>query len=119
MLSLVSLSSRSTDSPLPPLPIQYADFAVWQRDWLQGNALSEQLAWWKRRLADMPVQLALPTDRPRPVSLSSLSREQVGALIYHLLYWNGPVNADLRTALDLGRLPVRPQFPTRGCLYDY
>ena len=58
---------------LPPcrrLPIQYADFAVWQRDWLQGNALSEQLAWWKRRLADMPVQLALPTDRPRPATLT-------------------------------------------------
>ena len=56
---------------------------------------------------------------PTFVSLAALTADQVGALAYHLLYWNGPVNADLRTALDLGRLPVRPQFHTRGCLYDY
>ncbi|HKD76650.1 MAG TPA: condensation domain-containing protein, partial [Ktedonobacterales bacterium] len=51
---------------LPDLPIQYADFAVWQREWLQGPVLDEQLAYWKRQLADIPV-LQLPTDHPRPV----------------------------------------------------
>jgi amino acid adenylation domain-containing protein len=52
-----------------PLPIQYADFAVWQRQWLQGTVLEQQLAYWKRQLADLPV-LELPTDRPRPPVLS-------------------------------------------------
>jgi amino acid adenylation domain-containing protein len=51
--------------PLPPLPIQYADFAVWQRQWLEGPVLSEQLAYWKQQLADLPV-LQMPLDRPRP-----------------------------------------------------
>ncbi|MCA9969806.1 MAG: amino acid adenylation domain-containing protein, partial [Anaerolineales bacterium] len=50
---------------LPPLPVQYADFAVWQRAWLQGAVLVRQLAYWKRQLAAIePLQL--PTDRPRP-----------------------------------------------------
>ena len=52
-------------SPLPDLPIQYADFAVWQRDWLRGPALEEQLAYWREQLAGMAA-LQLPTDRPRP-----------------------------------------------------
>ncbi|HEX2250800.1 MAG TPA: condensation domain-containing protein, partial [Gemmatimonadales bacterium] len=53
-------------SPLPELPIQYADYAVWQRDWLQGEVLETQLAYWKEQLGDSPPMLALPTDRPRP-----------------------------------------------------
>ena len=56
-------------SPLPDLPIQYADFAVWQRQRLQGEKLAELVAYWKRQLADLPV-LQLPTDRPRPAVLS-------------------------------------------------
>jgi Condensation domain len=50
---------------LEPLPIQYADFAVWQRRWLAGAELERQLAYWREQLAELPV-LALPTDRPRP-----------------------------------------------------
>ncbi|HIP70970.1 MAG TPA: amino acid adenylation domain-containing protein, partial [Anaerolineae bacterium] len=53
-------------SPLPELPIQYADYAHWQRHWLQGEVLAEQLDYWKTQLADSPAQLNLPTDRPRP-----------------------------------------------------
>src|SRR5438270_945113 len=53
-------------SPLADLPIQYADFAVWQREWLQGNVLADQLAYWKQQLAGAPAILELPTDRPRP-----------------------------------------------------
>ncbi|HEX3555022.1 MAG TPA: amino acid adenylation domain-containing protein, partial [Thermoanaerobaculia bacterium] len=55
----------SEPSPLPELPVQYADFALWQRDWLQGEALERQLAYWRERLAGAPV-VELPTDRPRP-----------------------------------------------------
>lgn len=53
-------------SLLPDLPIQYADFAAWQREWLQGKVLAEQLAYWKKQLAGAPTTLALPSDRPRP-----------------------------------------------------
>jgi amino acid adenylation domain-containing protein len=52
-------------SPLPELAVQYADFAVWQREWLQGEVLERQLAYWSERLAGVPA-LDLPTDRPRP-----------------------------------------------------
>jgi hypothetical protein len=51
---------------LPELPIQYADFALWQRSWLQGEKLEEQLSYWRAQLADAPPVLDLPTDRPRP-----------------------------------------------------
>ncbi|HYG61196.1 MAG TPA: amino acid adenylation domain-containing protein, partial [Thermoanaerobaculia bacterium] len=53
-------------SPLAPLPIQYADFAHWQRQWLSGEALASQLAFWRERLAGAPAVLDLPLDRPRP-----------------------------------------------------
>ncbi|HZE69985.1 MAG TPA: amino acid adenylation domain-containing protein [Pyrinomonadaceae bacterium] len=53
-------------SPLPELPIQYADYAVWQREWLPGETLQGQIAYWKTKLADAPPILELPTDRPRP-----------------------------------------------------
>nr|AGS49935.1 long-chain-fatty-acid--CoA ligase [uncultured bacterium esnapd24] len=53
-------------SPLPPLPVQYGDFAVWQEDHLAGGALERQIAYWKDRLRGVPALLELPTDRPRP-----------------------------------------------------
>lgn len=53
-------------SLLPPLPVQYADFAQWQREWLESPLMSEQLAYWKEQLhAPLPV-LEFPTDHPRP-----------------------------------------------------
>jgi non-ribosomal peptide synthetase component F len=58
--------ARGEQSPLSELTIQYADYAAWQREWLQGDLLQKQLAHWKEKLAgDLPV-LDLPTDRPRP-----------------------------------------------------
>ncbi|MBW4635045.1 MAG: condensation protein [Iphinoe sp. HA4291-MV1] len=52
-------------SPLPELPIQYVDFAVWQRQWLQGEELQNQLSYWQKQLAGAPAVLELPSDRPR------------------------------------------------------
>jgi amino acid adenylation domain-containing protein len=53
-------------SPLPELPIQYADYAAWQREWLQGDVLETQLDYWRKQLAGAPPLLELPTDHPRP-----------------------------------------------------
>jgi amino acid adenylation domain-containing protein len=58
--------SRGEQSPLAAIPIQYADYAAWQREWLQGDVLQKQLSYWKDQLGgELPV-LDLPTDRPRP-----------------------------------------------------
>src|SRR5262249_46604176 len=61
--------ARQEPSPLPELPIQYDDYAIWQREWLKDGALADQLAYWKRALADMAA-LSLPMDRSRPAELS-------------------------------------------------
>jgi amino acid adenylation domain-containing protein len=63
----------------PALPIQYADYAVWQREWLRGEVLEEQLSYWKGQLADLST-LRLPTDRPRPRSESFQGRRQMLSL---------------------------------------
>ncbi|WP_166144129.1 non-ribosomal peptide synthetase [Methylosinus sp. RM1] len=55
-------------SSLPPLALQYADYAAWQRDWLGGEVLERQLAYWRNELAGAPPSLDLPTDRPRPAA---------------------------------------------------
>ncbi|WP_395375878.1 non-ribosomal peptide synthase/polyketide synthase [Marinicella sp. W31] len=55
-----------TSNPLSPLPIQYADYAIWQRAQLNGDVLEQQTAYWKKHLADAPELLSLPTDHPRP-----------------------------------------------------
>ncbi|MFL6233160.1 MAG: amino acid adenylation domain-containing protein, partial [Thermoanaerobaculia bacterium] len=65
LAALYPAFSSGRPSPLPELPVQYADFALWQRSWLHGEVLEEQLAYWRERLAGVPV-LQLPGDRPRP-----------------------------------------------------
>src|SRR6218665_2677181 len=102
---------RGEASPLPALPVQYADYAVWQRQWLRGDVLDAQLAWWKQLLAGN-APLELPTDRPRPAVQSyrgahlpvSLPRElaeglkalaqKEGVTPFMLLLaaWQGPVH---------------------------
>ena len=61
-----SPEARTAPCPLPELPLQFADFAVWQRRWMQGEVLAGQLEFWKRKLSGIPDALELPTDRPRP-----------------------------------------------------
>lgn len=63
---LYAAHQRGESVTLPDLTIQYPDFSIWQRTWLQGHALEEQLAYWRRRLLGSPPQLQLPTDRARP-----------------------------------------------------
>lgn len=64
--ALYEAFSLGKPSPLLQLSIQYADFAVWQRQWLQGEQLETQAAYWKKQLGDSLPTLELPTDRPRP-----------------------------------------------------
>jgi len=63
--------SKDRDVPLPDLPIQYADFSKWQRDWLQGEVLEKQMRFWKETLGPVPPVLELPTDKPRPAIQSN------------------------------------------------
>jgi amino acid adenylation domain-containing protein len=71
-------------SPLAELPIQYADFAEWQRRRLQGDALEPELSYWKEQLAGAPPLLALPTDRPRPAIQSYRGATEPFILGQHL-----------------------------------
>ena len=57
---------RGQDDPLPELDIQYADYAVWQRQWIEGDILQQQGAYWRTALAGAPALLELPTDHLRP-----------------------------------------------------
>ncbi len=66
LMTLYGAFRAGRPSPLPELPVQYADFARWQREQLQGEGLASQLAFWNRLLAGMPELLELPTDFPRP-----------------------------------------------------
>nr|WP_281404507.1 non-ribosomal peptide synthetase [Pyxidicoccus fallax] len=68
--ALYAAFSEGRLASLPALPVQYADYAVWQRQWLSGAALEAQLDWWKQKLAGAPSHLELPTDKPRPAVLS-------------------------------------------------
>ena len=65
LTTLYAASIRGVTAPLADLEIQYADFAVWQRAWLRGDVLQEQLSYWRDQLANCST-LDLPTDRPRP-----------------------------------------------------
>ncbi|HEX5748907.1 MAG TPA: non-ribosomal peptide synthase/polyketide synthase [Archangium sp.] len=70
LAALYDAFCRGAPSPLPELPLRYSDHARWQREWLKGEVLEEQLAYWRRRLAGSPPVLELPLDRPRPARRS-------------------------------------------------
>jgi non-ribosomal peptide synthetase component F/acyl carrier protein len=102
LASLYQAFTKDEDSPLPELVVQYADFANWQREWLTGEVLDNQITYWKKQLGQI-ANLELPTDRPRPPvqsfcgarrfftlpeeltqSLGSLSRRE-GVTLYMLM----------------------------------
>lgn len=76
LAALYEAHTGGQSSQLAPLPLQYADFAVWQRQGLQGEALDKQLAYWKQQLGGSLPMLELPTDRPRPPVQDSRGAQQ-------------------------------------------
>ncbi|MFN6563916.1 MAG: amino acid adenylation domain-containing protein [Nostoc sp. ChiSLP01] len=84
LATLYNAFCQGQPSPLAPLPIQYADFAQWQRQWLQGDVLQTQLTYWQQQLANAPVLLSLPTDRPRPAAQTYKGAHKHFALSFEL-----------------------------------
>jgi amino acid adenylation domain-containing protein/non-ribosomal peptide synthase protein (TIGR01720 family) len=88
LIHLYAAHVRGTPAQLESLPIQYADYAIWQRQWMEAGELERQLAYWKDRLGESDPVLELPTDRARPARMSyrgarydfALSRELTRAL---------------------------------------
>jgi amino acid adenylation domain-containing protein len=66
LATLYEAFSAGRPSPLPELAVQYADYSVWQREWLQGEVLEDQLVYWRKHLEGIPGSLELAADRPRP-----------------------------------------------------
>jgi amino acid adenylation domain-containing protein/FkbM family methyltransferase len=93
-------------SPLSELPVQYADYAQWQRNKLQGPLLEEQLAYWKRQLAGSPPFLQLPTDRPRPQLQTSEGAKQTLLLSKTLIEALKPMIHREGTTLFMAMLAV-------------
>ncbi|MFP5287740.1 MAG: condensation domain-containing protein, partial [Thermoanaerobaculia bacterium] len=77
--ALYGALAEGRPSPLPELPVQYGDYAVWQRSWLAGQELERQLAYWRRRLAEPPL-LELATDHPRPAIWSQRGAVETASL---------------------------------------
>ncbi|HEY0019293.1 MAG TPA: amino acid adenylation domain-containing protein, partial [Longimicrobium sp.] len=86
LAALYGAAVAGTASPLAELPVQYADYAVWQRRHLRGEALDRQLGYWTQRLAGAPALLELPTDRPRPAVQSYRGAHEPVALSPALLH---------------------------------
>ncbi len=86
--ALYAAAREGRPSPLPELPIQYADFALWQRRWLAGEALDRHVDYWRQRLRGLPAEIELPADRPRHAVPSHRGAEHRFAL-------DGPLTAAL------------------------
>jgi amino acid adenylation domain-containing protein len=102
LVTLYEAFKANQPSPLKELPIQYADFAMWQREFLQGETLEQQLSYWKQQLAGAPAMLELPLDRPRPAVQT-----------FRGAYESFTLSADLNAALkDLARQEGATLFMT-------
>ncbi len=81
---------RGAPNPLPPLAVQYADYAAWQRRWVEGDVLQRQAAYWRENLAGAPELLTLPTDRARPAR-----QDRAGDTV--VITFGEALTADLKT----------------------
>jgi len=81
---LYDMYCSGQSSALPELPVQYADFVVWQRQWLQGEALEFQVSYWKQQLGNNLSVVELPIDRPRPVEKVFAGRDNI---LYYQNSW--------------------------------
>ncbi len=84
LATLYKLHCGRPSAPPPELPVQYADFAQWQREALRGSILETQLGYWRRQLDALPPMLRLPTDRPRPAEQTFHGRRLEIELPAHL-----------------------------------
>ncbi|MFN2413683.1 MAG: HAD-IIIC family phosphatase [Pyrinomonadaceae bacterium] len=75
LLTLYKSFAAGEPSPLAGLPVQYADFALWQHEWLQGEEMKRQLSYWMKQLEGAPAALDIPTDRPRTPGVKGRSRK--------------------------------------------
>jgi FkbH-like protein len=75
LLALYQAYAAGEPSPLPELPVQYADFALWQHEWLQSDEMRKQLSYWMKQLEDAPAALDIPTDRPRTPATRGRSKK--------------------------------------------
>ena len=82
--TLYDAFSAGEPSPLPELPLQYADFAAWQHEETVRKSLEAQLAYWKRQLSGAPTALELPTDRPRPLRMTHAGADEWFDVTRHL-----------------------------------
>ncbi|WP_420643177.1 non-ribosomal peptide synthetase [Candidatus Leptofilum sp.] len=76
LTAVYNATVQNETANLPDLPIQYADFAEWQRNWLQGDVLAAQIGYWKNHLHGAPSLLELPLDKPRPNSKTFVGKRQ-------------------------------------------
>jgi amino acid adenylation domain-containing protein len=74
LAALYSAFAEGKPSPLGPLEVQFADYAVWQRAWMETPEAARQLDYWRRKLAGLPPVLELPSDHPRPATMSFQGR---------------------------------------------
>ena len=106
--ALYSAYVRGEESPLEELAIQYADFAHWQRTWLQDEVLAAQLAYWRAELGDAPAMIDLPIDKPRPPVQT-----------YHGAHYPLQLSAELSTRLrDFSRRHSATLFMTLLAAFD-
>jgi amino acid adenylation domain-containing protein len=85
LITIYRALAAGEPAALPELPIQYADFAVWQRQWLRGERLVRLVDFWRQRLAGAPEVTELPADRPRPAQRGSAGAERLTALPTELI----------------------------------
>jgi hypothetical protein len=85
LTTLYNAFVQDKPSPLAPLPLQYADFALWQRNWLQGEVLEKELAYWREQLAGIPEVIELPLDHSRPAIQSYHGAQQSIAFSVELM----------------------------------